>query len=294
MPRARLTAGNYAFGLLAVPVGLALYSSCRVFHLTLSGSAKRPKRRRAERWSLYACRLLLRTLLRCSFWLSIEDEPTEAEWDALIPADRPCIVIINHCSQFDGFFFGAMASRRVMGRARSLMIAKAFRMPLAGAIFAYLGHQPVHFLKDDEGKFSVDKAKQAPVNEIIAKHVSQDAGILTFCPEGQINRKDPTQAMPHRRGSFQLAIDHRLPIYGFTAFGTHHFWPADCAIAGKRATICCGLYAVSEWNDKLDAAGDDNLDATTTADLALMSQAAMQKSLDAVSARHAALTARTS
>ena len=157
MPKGQLTRGNYAFALAAVPVGLALFSSCKAFHLASFGN-----RRRGERWSLYACRLLLRTLLRCSFWLTIEDEPSEADWDALIP-DESCVVIINHASQFDGFFFGAMASRRVMGRARSLMIAKAFRMPLAGAIFAYLGHQPVHFLKDDEGKFSVDKAKQAPV-----------------------------------------------------------------------------------------------------------------------------------
>ncbi|KAH8069180.1 acyltransferase [Aureococcus anophagefferens] len=177
-----LTRGNYAFALAAVPVGLALFSSCKAFHLASFGN-----RRRGERWSLYACRLLLRTLLRCSFWLTIEDEPSEADWDALIP-DESCVVIINHASQFDGFFFGAMASRNVMARAKSLMIAKAFKMPLAGTIFKCLGHQPVHFLRDEAGKFSVDKEKQAPVNAKI-RRAAAGGGVLTFCPEGQINRR---------------------------------------------------------------------------------------------------------
>ncbi|EGB08751.1 hypothetical protein AURANDRAFT_63922 [Aureococcus anophagefferens] len=278
----QLTRGNYAFALAAVPVGLALFSSCKAFHLASFGN-----RRRGERWSLYACRLLLRTLLRCSFWLTIEDEPSEADWDALIP-DESCVVIINHASQFDGFFFGAMASRNVMARAKSLMIAKAFKMPLAGTIFKCLGHQPVHFLRDEAGKFSVDKEKQAPVNAKIRAHVAAGGGVLTFCPEGQINRKDPTKCMAHRRGSFQLAIDLKLPVYGFTAFGTHDFWPHDCALPGKRATVVCGLYAVDEWNAKL---ADGTAGAVTTADLALMSQAAMQKSLDAVAAKHAKLAA---
>ena len=62
----------------------------------------------------------------------------------------------------------------------------------------------------------------------------------------------------------------------------------DAALPGKRATIVCGLYAVDEWNAKL---ADGTAGAVTTADLALMSQAAMQKSLDAVAAKHAKLAA---
>ena len=161
-------------------------------------------------------------------------------------------------------------------------------MPVLGTCFRLLGHQPVHFLKDEEGKFSVDKVKQAPVNALIQKHVSSGGGILTFCPEGAINKRDPHHCLPHRRGSFQQAIDLRLPIYGFTSFGNHHFWPNSLPVAGNRATIACGTYEVSEWNDLL--ASGKSIDHITTTELSTICQAAMQKSVDAVSANHKTYT----
>lgn len=270
--------GNVGFAMLFLPVGLSLFASCSWFHLLPV------KSRRAEEWSLYACRVLLRFVIRATLWLRIEDAPTAEEWDALIPADGgACVVMINHTSQWDGFFFAAMASPSIIRRCKSLMIGKAFKMPIAGAIFRKLGHQPVHFLKDDDGKFSVDKRLQAPVNAIIRSHL-EGGGLLTFCPEGAINKKDPYVVQPHRRGSFQQAIDLRLKIYGFTSFGNHDFWPNTRPFAGNRAKITCGLYAMDKWNARI-AAGED-VSSTTIADLALECQEAMQASVTAVAAKH--------
>ena len=56
------------------------------------------------------------------------------------------------------------------------------------------------------------------VNERIRAHVA-GGGVLAFCPEGTVNRKDQTKCLPLRRGSFQLAVDLRLPIYGISALG---------------------------------------------------------------------------
>jgi 1-acyl-sn-glycerol-3-phosphate acyltransferase len=279
MKGAGISLGNCAFGLLFVPVGLTLFASCSLFHVGARDT------RRAEEWSLYVCRLLLRALLRCTFWLSVEDAPTTDDWDALVPPDGgACMVMINHTSQFDGFFFAAMASPNVVTRCKSLMIGKAFSMPLFGTVFRKLGHQPVHFLKDEDGQFSVDKARQAPVNALVRAHLER-GGLLTFCPEGAINKKDPKKVQPHRRGSFRQAIDLRLPIYGFSSYGNHDFWPNGCAIAGKKARIVCAIYAVDAWNDRLKS-GED-VSETTTADLALLCEKTMQASVDGVAAKHA-------
>ena len=160
------------------------------------------------------------------------------------------------------------------------MAAYTFKTPVLGEIFRLVGHEPVYFLKDDEGKFSVDKARQAPVNERIRQHVA-GGGVLAFCPEGTVNRKDQTKCLPLRRGSFQLAVDLRLPIYGISALGQHRFWPWKGA-PGHPATIRVKLYAVDKWNDMLDAGEGKGATATDVADLA---QEAMQASVDALSAR---------
>ena len=54
---------------------------------------------------------------------------------------------------------------------------------------------------------------------VVAEHRVAGGGVLAFCPEGTVNRKDQTKCLPLRRGSFQLAVDLRLPIYGISALG---------------------------------------------------------------------------
>mmetsp|Transcript_26499 Transcript_26499/g.79465 ORF Transcript_26499/g.79465 Transcript_26499/m.79465 type:complete len:287 (+) Transcript_26499:220-1080(+) len=274
--------GTACFGAIAIPIGLALYASCRGAHL-LSRS-----KRSAEARSLWLCRGLLRLMLRGVFWLRFENKPTTEDWEALgIPTaeEGGAMIMINHTSNFDGFLFAALASPDIICRSKSLMVGRAFRMPVLGTLFRLLGHEPVHFLRDEvDGSFSVDKERQKPVMERVNMHL-KGGGVLCFCPEGAINRKDPTTCQPLRRGSFQMAIDLGLPIYGVALFGTHGFWPAY-ASPGKRATVCCRLYAVGSWNDKLRAGKTAGV---TTVELADTCQAAMQEAVDSVVATHRAL-----
>ena len=58
------------------------------------------------------------------------------------------------------------------------------------------------------------------------------------------------------------------------------------ASPGKRATVCCRLYAVGAWNDKLKAGAAKGV---TTVELADVCQAAMQEAVDGVVAKHQAL-----
>jgi 1-acyl-sn-glycerol-3-phosphate acyltransferase len=268
----RALAGPVAFGLLVTPVCLGIYAACKANHLL--GSKKGAQER-----SLASMRFLLRTLLRSCFWLKV-NEPTTEEWDALhIPTATGCLVMFNHTSLFDGFLNAAVMPRSLCVRCKSLMASYTFKTPVLGAIFRLVGHEPVYFLKDDEGKFSVDKAKQAPVNERVRAHVAQ-GGVLAFCPEGTVNKHDPTKCLPLRRGSFQLAIDLRVPIYGISSLGQHRFWPHKGA-PGHSAHVNVSLYEVKAWNDRVAAGTNAGLTAT---DLATMAQEAMQASVDALSA----------
>ena len=97
-------------------------------------------------------------------------------------------------------------------------------------------------------------------------------------PLGAINKGDPTRCLPLRRGSFQLAIDLGVPIFGFAALGQHRFWP-NGAPPGRPATCRVALYAVDAWNARL-ASGGRGVDGATAAELADLCQAAMQASVD--------------
>ena len=207
----RALAGPVAFGLLVTPVCLGIYAAAKANHLWGT-------KRGAQERSLVSMRFLLRALIRSCFWLKVE-EPDAGDWESLdLPRDKGCILMFNHTSLFDGFLMAAIMPSSLTRRCKSLMAAYTFKTPVLGEIFRLVGHEPVYFLKDDEGKFSVDKVRQAPVNDRIRQHVA-GGGVLAFCPEGTVNRKDPTKCLPLRRGSFQLAVDLRLPIYGISALG---------------------------------------------------------------------------
>jgi hypothetical protein len=62
------------------------------------------------------------------------------------------------------------------------------------------------------GQFGVDKEKQAPVSAALKKHI-ESGGALGICPEGQVSNSPPNM-QPFRRGSFAIAIENQMPIYG--------------------------------------------------------------------------------
>jgi 1-acyl-sn-glycerol-3-phosphate acyltransferase len=235
----------------------------------------------SERW----CNILFRMLFGSCVWLRI-DQPSTADWDRMVPQSalkKGAIFMVNHTSYVDGFVFSALTPQRVIARSRTLMKGSFFSTPVIGSVFRHLGHMPVYFQKEtDHTTFSVDKEKQAKVTLEMRKHLAA-GGILAFCPEGTINRTDPTQLLLFRRGTFAMIAELRLPVFGLTTYGNHFFWPNHAHMGGYPSTIVADVFAVDEWNSQLD---NDALDAAAITD---MCQRRMQESVTKCVARSRAL-----
>ena len=48
-----------------------------------------------------------------------------------------------------------------------------FKMPLLGTICKAVGQFPVYFISSEAGKFSVDKERQAKVEDLVMEHLNQ-------------------------------------------------------------------------------------------------------------------------
>lgn len=268
--------GTLFFSCCTVVIMISLYLLMHVFHLVFS-------ERTAINLSLRCLQFSWRCLFMCMPWVRLRNFPTTQQWDSMV-GTGPCLIMVNHTSQLDGFLFAMIAPTSILLRTRSLLNKRLFNIPVFGPIFRMIGHLPVHFLKDEEGKFSVDKEKQAKVTEKVQHHLKVDRGNLAFCPEGTINRGDVTKLCDFRHGTFSLAIENRLPIYGICNLGNHHFWPNSATLGGRPATIDNDMFAVQEWNDMLEKGGPlpDGFNAQT---LSAMAQKCMQASVDKIIAR---------
>ncbi|KAG8469109.1 hypothetical protein KFE25_007627 [Diacronema lutheri] len=239
-------------------------------------------------WSERLCNLLFRAVFASCPWLKV-DGPDAAEWARIVPEPllaRGAVFMVNHSSFGDGFLFSALTPQRVIARARTLMKGSVFKTPIIGSVFSRLGHMPVYFTREaDNAAFSVDKERQAKVTEEMRAHLL-GGGIVAFCPEGTINRTDPRALLPFRRGTFQLIVDLKLPVFGLTMHGNHVFWPNSQQMGGNPATIYADVFAVEAWNAQLDA---PTIDAAALTELC---QQRMQASLDACVARAGARAKR--
>lgn len=234
------------------------------------------------RWAMDWAHVAFNALFGSCPWLRFRNVPTEEDWRRLCPDvfnGKGAIVMVNHTSFADGFFFAALAPRRVLRKSRALMKGGFFSTPVVGSVFSRLGFLPVYFKSDDNlNSFSVDKERQAPVTAVVEEHL-QAGGVLVVCPEGGINRQDPTQLRTFRRGTFQTAIKMRVSIYCLNTLFNYHFWPTNRGIGGYPATILCDLCAVDEWNRVLQGPADA-VDAVDGDALSNMAQVAAQASLD--------------
>ncbi|KAJ1630354.1 hypothetical protein T492DRAFT_1003865 [Pavlovales sp. CCMP2436] len=240
-------------------------------------------------WSERLCNVLFRMLFGSCWWLHV-DGPTSEDWARVIPDEalqRGCVFMVNHTSFVDGFMFSGLTPQRVIARARTLMKGGIFKTPVIGSVFSRLGHLPVHFTREaDNSSFSVDKEAQSLVTAEVQRHLAS-GGVLAFCPEGSINRGDQTTLLPFRRGTFQIVLDHKVPVFGLTVYGNHHFWPTKKQMGGYPASIYANVFAVEEWNAQL---GSSTLDAAALCELC---EKRMQVSLAGCAARARAAGEKT-
>ena len=189
-------------------------------------------------------------------WLSIEYVPlsnsSSEPWSQLSKDSKP-LVLINHTSTFDAFFYSAMVPLNIIKNIKTLAKSGVFSIPVLGSILHSCGHFPVHFTKQTTvGSFSVDKEKQAIVLQKMEAHINKGYGISMF-PEGQINRGNTTELQSFRRGSFEIARRHNMPIWCFIHTGIDQFWPMNVrTVGGFPAKIRWSLFKVENLNEDLE------------------------------------------
>eukprot|EP00127_Corallochytrium_limacisporum_P004650 Clim_evm4s172 gene=Clim_evmTU4s172 len=143
--------------------------------------------------------------------------------------------IANHSSRSDALIWASICPTDILSNTRTLMKASLFNVPAFGTLCRNIGHFPVYFLKDSEGSFTVDRVKQAKVMADVKEHIAL-GGRLTFFPEGQLNPK-PRQLQTFRRGSFNVAIENKMPVWGYAIVNCESFWPLDQTVGGLPATV---------------------------------------------------------
>ena len=160
---------------------------------------------------------------------------------------RPALLLMNHTSFLDLFLFTSLLpARTVLGQhVRCMVSHHLFKIPGFGRTMGeHSGSFPVHFStksaivvnkSEDADGFGTDKTKQQLVQERVAAHVV-GGGSVALCPEGTVNKAPPALQL-FRKGSFALAVEHKMPIFGCVMAGNYECWPKVAAIGGWPATI---------------------------------------------------------
>ncbi len=126
------------------------------------------------------------------------------------PASGPVVVIANHRSFFDIFFFGFIPRRNIIVFVRSW----PFRLPILGSYMRAAGYIDVEHLTFDE--------VLARVQRLAGRGVS----LLCF-PEGHRSRDGRLQRF--QSGAFRIAAECGLPVVPVCIQGTENiFRPSFC------------------------------------------------------------------
>jgi 1-acyl-sn-glycerol-3-phosphate acyltransferase len=224
-----------------------------------------------QRWCAVACKYIFKLLLLLNPQVRVRMDESRQKWSKI---PNGSAVICNHTSFLDAFVFTGYSPVSYISNARTLMKDSLKRLPIFGSVFDRVGHFPVYFKSEEGGAFGVDPVKQAPVNELVQKHLETGGRIALF-PEGQVN-KNPTTLMPFRNGTFSTIIKHKLPVYYVIMVGNDTVWPpASSAGTGTPTTIDITVGSIP-INHEVES---------DPAALSTKCQAAVQKTLDEVNAK---------
>ncbi|EPY22851.1 acyltransferase, copy 2 [Strigomonas culicis] len=141
----------------------------------------------------------------------------------------------NHTSFWDVFALIEVAPMSLLYHTRTLMKDSLRKIPIFGGCFDRVGHFPVYFKSDEDGKFQVDKEKQAVVQLAVDSHVAHGGNLAIF-PEGAVNRT-PERLQPFRFGTFATVFQHKMELYYMVSVGNNVTWPANAPSGGFPADI---------------------------------------------------------
>jgi 1-acyl-sn-glycerol-3-phosphate acyltransferase len=145
-----------------------------------------------------------------------------------IPTSGPVLVICNHASNADGMLLMAYVVPAMRRQMRWLGKEEALRWPLFG------------WGMRQNGVFGVRRGAGDLEAFKLAKHVLDDAGVLTIFPEGT---RSPTGALQEaKEGATVLAVRSAAPILPIAITGSQRFWPKGKLLPrpGRRMTVTVG------------------------------------------------------
>lgn len=254
------------FGLFIFSAILADYLCC-VFLKTLR-SAKILSPTVSEGMALMATKFTWACGVRSALWIRTLgcSATTPGAWDDFLAdlraADaqaaagglrQPVFIMSNHVSFLDTLMIVVHTPPQVLWRIRCYMGAHLFSLPLFATICKVLGHFPVYFLKNEDGKFSVDAARMAGVEARVEEHLAA-GGILSLFPEGALNKKDPDTLQTFRYGTFKRALKSDAKVWHLVMFAHEQVWRGDEAIGGRPALTGMALYPMFRSGAKAELA----------------------------------------
>ncbi|KAJ9442854.1 acyltransferase [Diplonema papillatum] len=185
---------------------------------------------------------------------------------------KKAFVMINHTSWLDAIVFCKVAPLTFLPHCRTLLKSTLLDLPIGGAFFRSAGHFPVYFKKDDGNNWELDKERQSPVTQQVTEFLKSEHGVLTFFPEGAVN-KSPETLLSFRRGAFSYPLQYDMPIFAFIMVGNEESWPLG-GLPGNPADIDVKLFKICERPGSLPD------DVRSAGGLAAHCQKIMQDRLD--------------
>jgi len=190
---------------------------------------------------------------------------------------KPWMFLSNHTSFMDVLLFTTLTRTGVISNSRTYMDNALFKTPILSSICRGCGHFPVYFKSTEEGKFTVDKEKNAEVDKLVDAHLNT-GGSLCFYPEGQVN-KDPDNIMVFRFGGMKKALDFDARMVMFVAVGNPDVWPKKAKVGGLPGRVNYGLKVMAPDGAKAYVAQLRSRDDLTTEDKAMADHELMAKYL---------------
>jgi 1-acyl-sn-glycerol-3-phosphate acyltransferase len=228
-----------------------------------------------EGWALMITQTMWRITMCFSPWVSIVGDARNAfEWEKIrakmqeVDAEaaagksqhKPLMILGNHTSFLDTFVATTWGlPPGVLWRCRTYMDNALFKLPLLSTVCLGIGHFPVYFTSNQDGKFTVDKEKNAKVDEDVNKHLSS-GGWLCFFPEGQIN-KDPDAIMDFRFGGMKKALEFDARLIFMVCHNNPKVWPRKAQVGGFPGRVRFSVRSLAmdgakAYVDQLRSRGD--------------------------------------
>lgn len=226
------------FVVTAPPFILAARIGCELANAV--GKVLRWPRDRINNWCVLAFSGSLTLWMKVNPQIRVTmDERSRRLWQS-IPLDKPSVMLMNHTSFCDALIIGYYAPIGYQSSCRVMYMRSLAKIPVVGACWPLGQHFPVYFLRNEEGKFSVDVEKQKAVTEDMIAYLKRGGRLMLF-PEGAVTKTPDGPLQPFRHGTFKLLVEQKVPVYTLCLYGVHQTWPHNAALGGYAADVAMSV-----------------------------------------------------